>query len=75
MVKVLSIAESSRNMRTENDPYFSDKKKEALKSDLFIANVNSCPSLDSQKIHTGALARVMCVVSFSQQDINSPVIT
>lgn len=51
-------------MRTENDPYFIDKKNEALKSDFFITNVSSCPSLDSQKIHIGVHARVMCVVHF-----------
>lgn len=58
-------------MRIENDPHSTDKKNEALRSDVFKADVNSCPSLDSQRIHTGAHARVIYVCdSFSPQDIN-----
>lgn len=71
MVKVLSIVESSRKVRTENDPYLTDKKNEAPKSDLFIAEVNSCSSLDSQKIHTGAYAKVTCVIHSLKKNINS----
>lgn len=62
MVKVLSIVESSRKVRTENDLYLIDKENEAPKSDLFIADVNSCSSLNSQKIHSDAHARVTCVI-------------
>lgn len=75
MVKVLGIIKSSRKVRIEKNPYFIGKKNEALRSDLFKVNVNSCPSLDSQRIHTGALVKVIYVCdSFSPQNINSPVL-
>lgn len=75
MVKVLGIIQSSKKMRILNNPYFIDKKNEALRSDLFKVNVNACPSLDSQRIHTGAHARIIYVCdSFSPQNINSPVL-
>lgn len=62
---MLTIVEILRKM-IENDPYFIDKKNEALRSDLFKADVNSCPFLDSQRIHTGACVRVIYVYdSFS----------
>lgn len=57
---MLNIVESSVKMKTENDPYFIEKKIETLKSDLFIAN--SCPFLNSQKIYTGAHAKITCVI-------------
>ena len=72
---MLSIDESLRKI-IQNDPYFIEKKNEVLRSDLFKADVNSCPFLDSQRIHTGACVRVIYVYdSFSPQDINSPVLT